>query len=586
VTHEFAVWAPRPERVELVLGRERLPMERDEHGWWRRTVADAGPGSRYGFSLDGGEPLADPRSRSQPDGITGLSEVVDPNAFSWRDGRWRGLALPGAVLYELHVGTFTEAGTFDAAVERLPHLVDLGIDAVELMPLAEFSGERGWGYDGVGLFAVHHACGGPDGLDRFVDACHAHGIGVVVDVVYNHLGPEGNHLPEFGPYLTDRHRTNWGDAVNMDGPGSDEVRRFLCDNARMWLRDHHVDGLRIDAVHAIVDDSATHILEELATEVDALAAQVRRPLFLIAESDRNDPAYVRNRDAGGMGLDAAWADEWHHALHAALTGERDGYYEDFGPLGLLAKALAQAWVYDGTWSPHRQRHHGASPAGLDGSQFVVSVQNHDQVGNRARGERLGAIACPSRLRVAAALLLTSPFVPMLFQGEEWGAASPFPYFADHADEDLRRAVRTGRQEEFAAFGWDPDELWDPYDHATFTAATLSWDEIGRAEHRGLLEWYRELIALRRREPALADPRLDPAHHRVDLDADTSTLVVHRGGLRVFVNLGDGSHRFASDAATDELLLASEPTVAIQDGMVTVPPDAVAIAAVRSAHASG
>src|SRR5690606_31291439 len=354
------------------------------------------------------------------------------------------------------VGTFTPPGTFEAAIDRLPHLVELGVDAVELLPIAQFSGRRGWGYDGVDLFAPHHAYGGPDGLKRLVDACHRHGLGVVLDVVYNHLGPEGNHLPEFGPYFSDRHTTNWGPAINYDGPGSDAVRRFVVDNALMWLRDYHVDGLRLDAVHAIVDDSAHHLLTELASEVDALATRLGRPLFLIAESDLNDPRFVRSRDAGGHGLDAAWADEWHHALHAALSGEREGYYRDFGSLAHLAKALRQAWVYDGVYSPHRRRRHGRPPVGLSGHQFVVCTQNHDQVGNRARGERTSQLLSVERLEIAAALLLTSPFVPLLFQGEEWGARTPFLYFTDHEDPALARAVSEGRRNEFRAFGWDPE----------------------------------------------------------------------------------------------------------------------------------
>ena len=432
----------------------------------RRVVAcatwpAAGAGSRYGFSIDGGPVRPDPRSPSQPDGVDGLSAVVDHRAFAWSDATWRGVALPGSVLYELHVGTFSAEGTFDGVIAHLDHLVELGVDAIELLPVCEFSGNRGWGYDGVDLFAPHHAYGGPEGLKRLVDACHRAGLGVVLDVVYNHLGPAGNYLAEFGPYFTDRHQTGWGDAVNMDGPGSDEVRRFVVDNALMWLRDYHGDGLRLDAVHAIVDTSARHILEQLAVEVDALAAHVRKPLFLIAESDRNDPALVRARAAGGLGLAAAWADEWHHGLHTVLTGEHDGYYEDFGTGAVLAKALRQAWVHDGTYSPHRGRAHGRPVTGLTGDRFVIATQTHDQVGNRATGERLAALTTEGRVKVAAALLLTAPFVPMLFMGEEWAASTPFQYFTDHQDPALGQAVTEGRRHEFAAFGWDPDGVPDP-----------------------------------------------------------------------------------------------------------------------------
>jgi maltooligosyltrehalose trehalohydrolase len=574
VTAAFAVWAPSAGTVELVLDDATVPMRRDDTGWWRATTEGASAGTRYGYRLDGGPVRPDPRSASQPDGVDGLSAVVDHAAFRWTDDRWRGLSLRGAVLYELHVGTFSAAGTFDGVTEHLPHLVELGVDAIELMPVAEFSGDHGWGYDGVDLFAPHHAYGGPDGLKRLVDACHGHGLGVVLDVVYNHLGPAGNYLAEFGPYFSTRHRTNWGDAVNFDGPGAHEVRRFVLDNAVTWLRDYHVDGLRLDAVHAIADDSAVSILEALAAEVDALAAQLGRPLFLVAESDLNDPRFVRSRDAGGMGLDASWADEWHHALHAALTGERAGYYEDFGSLTLLAKALRQAWVYDGTWSPHRGRHHGRPPTGLVGHQFVVCTQNHDQVGNRACGDRLGTLVDCRRLSVAAALLLTGPFTPLLFQGEEWGATTPFPYFSDHRDPELGRAVSEGRRREFVRFGWRPDDIPDPQDPETFRSARLEWSERAQPPHDALLAWYRTLITLRRRVRDLSDPRLDRTG--VDVDEAAATLRIVRGSVLVLVNLGRSEHTFAIDGP--RVLGASDEAVRIGPGGVTVPADAVAIVA--------
>ena len=573
MTHEFGVWAPHPDRVDLVTGGRRLRMRRAERGWWRLRVDGAPAGTDYAFSLDGGPPRPDPRSAFQPEGVHGPSRLVDHNAHPWRDTLWRGIPLPGAVLYELHVGTFTEQGTFDAAIDRLGHLVELGVDAIELLPVAEFSGSRGWGYDGVDLFAPHHAYGGPEGLKRLVDACHAAGLGVVMDVVYNHLGPAGNYLSQFGPYFTDRHATNWGKAINVDGPGSDEVRAFIVDNALMWLRDYHCDGLRLDAVHAIVDDSALHILEQLAVEVEALAAHVRRPLFLIAESDRNDPRVVRSRDAGGFGLGAAWADEWHHALHATLTGERGGYYEDFGPVSVLAKALRQAWVYDGAWSPHRRRTHGRSPAGLSGHRFVVCTQNHDQVGNRAVGERPSALASEGRLRIAAALLLTAPFVPMLFQGEEWGSSSPFQYFTDHEDPELGQAVSDGRRREFAHFGWDPEQVPDPQDPATHQRSKLDWAEPAKDGHAALLAWYRELIALRRRIPALTDGRLDRVE--VSFDEVAGWLVVERRPVTVAVNLGEDLCGVPVPPGA-RLAAASDPRVEITEGHVTLPPDTVAI----------
>lgn len=576
--HTFRVWAPAADKLE-VLGEDwRLEMERRDAGWWELEVADAPVGTLYAFAVDGGPPRPDPRSAFQPEGVHGPSAIVDHSAFTWHDEQWRGLPLAGAVLYELHVGTFTREGTFDAVVGKLEHLVSLGVDAIELLPVAEFSGYRGWGYDGVDLFAPHHAYGGHAGLKRLVDACHGAGIGVLMDVVYNHLGPAGNYLPEFGPYFTRGHSTNWGDAVNFDGPESDEVRRFVIDNALMWLRDYHCDGLRLDAVHAIVDDSAVHILEQLAAEVDALASHLGRSVSLIAESDRNDPRYVRSTDAGGFGLDAASADEWHHAVHATLTGDTSGYYEDFGPLDLLAKALSQAWVYDGIWSPHRRRQHGRPPEGLLGSQFVVYTQNHDQVGNRARGERMGALSSGDRLRIAAALLFTGPFVPMIFQGEEWAASTPFQYFTDH-DRELGRKMIEGRREEFGGFGWDPADIPDPQAEGTFKASKLDWDEVSDEAHSEMLAWYKELIELRRHQPALTDPRLESVE--VTCNEDVDSLVVRRGPIAVVVSLAK------DDAAVEvpehsQLLMASSPAVRLEGGTLSLPPDSVAILEVPGA----
>jgi maltooligosyltrehalose trehalohydrolase len=570
---EFNVWAARPQRVDLVLGERTLPMTPVTGGWWTCQVEGAGPGTDYSFSLNGGPPRADPRSAFQPAGTTGPSQLVDHASFDWTDGSWRGVPLPGAVIYECHIGTFSVAGTFTGAIEHLQHLVDLGVDILEIMPVAEFSGDRGWGYDGVNLFAPHHAYGGPEGLKRLVDAAHAHGLAVVLDVVYNHLGASGNYLPEFGPYFTDRYRTPWGDAVNFDEADSGEVRQFVIDNALMWLRDYHIDGLRIDAVHAISDSSATHILADLTAEVRALSAHLGRPLLVIAESDQNDPRLVTSPAAGGYGADSCWADEWHHALHSTLTGERDGYYRDFGPLPVLAKAARQAWVHDGTYSTSRRRVHGRSPAGLDGSQFVICTQNHDQVGNRAIGERPSALVSEGRLRIAAALLLTAPFVPMLFQGEEWGAASPFPYFTDHADAELAEGVRQGRRSEFAAFGWEPSQIPDPQSAATFASAKLNWSEPAKDGHAELLRWYQELIRLRREHPALTDPRFDRTI--TNCDETAGWLTIQRGPVLIAVNLGSAEWTCPIDA--DAALLASSgPRVRITNDGVELPPDTVAV----------
>ncbi len=569
----FRVWAPAAGRVEVEVGGHRHAMAPDgDRAWYRVVVDGAAPGDDYRFVADG-DPRPDPRSPWQPEGVDGPSRLIDHTAFDWTDGGWRGVHLPSAVVYELHVGTFTPEGTFDGVIGRLDHLVELGVDIVELMPVNEFPGRRGWGYDGVNLFAPHHAYGGPDGLKRLVDACHTRGLAVALDVVYNHLGPAGNHLARFGPYFTDRYRTPWGRAVNLDGPGSDEVRAFVVDNAVMWLRDYHVDGLRLDAVHGLVDTSATHLLEELAAAVADLGAALGRPLFLVAESDLNDPRVVRRPEVGGYGIDAQWSDDFHHALHAVLTGERTGYYADFGTVEDVATALRQGFVYAGRHSAYRGRRHGRLDPALCGSRYLGYLQTHDQVGNRAQGDRIGALVSVGRLKVGAALVLTAPFVPMLFAGEEWGASSPFPYFTDHDDPALADAVRAGRRSEFAAFGWGPGDVPDPQAPETFASARLDWGELDGEQHAELLDWYRSLIALRRATPALRDGRLDLVV--TSSEGHAPVLVLQRGPVSVAVNLGRSPARPSVPGGT--LVLASDPAVRCEDGVtVTLPPDSVAV----------
>jgi malto-oligosyltrehalose trehalohydrolase len=547
----FDVWAPYAEAVEVQAGGERHAMARAVRpGWW---TAEA-EGSDYGFVVDGEGPFPDPRSARQPGGVHGLSRVHDHDGFAWTDDGWRGRPLPGGVLYELHVGTFTPEGTFDAAVERLDHLAELGVNAVEVMPVAAFPGRQGWGYDGVGLWAVHEPYGGPDGFKRFVDACHRRGLGVVLDVVYNHLGPSGNYLGRFGPYFTDAYRTPWGAAVNLDGPGSDEVRAFIVGNALMWLRDYHLDGLRLDAVHAMRDSRATHILEELADAVAGLRASTGRQAYLIAESDLADPRLVTPREAGGYGLDAQWNDDLHHALHATLTGEHQGYYRDFGSPEALVKTLTKVFFHDGTWSSFRGRSHGrpVDRTRTPGHRFVGFLQNHDQVGNRATGDRISAALSPGLLKVGAGLLLTAPCTPMLFMGEEWGAATPWRFFTDHGEPELARAVSEGRRREFAEHGWDAEDVPDPQDPATYRASVLDWDEREKPLHRELLDWYRALIALRRTCPELTDPRLT----EVSVEHDDAWFVLYRGSVRIAANLGTGPIRLPEGT----LLLASDPSV--------------------------
>ncbi|MEA2446922.1 MAG: maltooligosyltrehalose trehalohydrolase [Actinomycetota bacterium] len=527
-------------------------MTRRDTGWFDGPELPSG--TDYRFALDNGDPLPDPRSRWQPEGPHGPSRSLDHDEYAWSDDGWRGAPLAGAVIYECHIGTFTDEGTFDSAIERLPHLVDVGVTALELMPVAEFSGRRGWGYDGVDLFAPHHAYGGPDGLKRLVDAAHGHGLAVIVDVVYNHLGPDGNYLSQYGPYFTDRYATPWGDAINFDGPGSDEVRRFFIDNALMWLRDYHFDGLRLDAIHAILDSSALHLLEQMKVEVEELEAQLGRTLWVIAESDLNDPRIVQRREAGGYGLDAQWSDDFHHSVHSVLTGETQGYYADFGSLEHLAKALTNAFVYNGIHSNFRQRVHGRAPVGVPGHRFLGYIQNHDQIGNRAKGDRLGSLVGPDLQKVGAALVMTSPFVPKLFQGEEWGATTPFLYFTDH-NEELGRLVSQGRKQEFAAFGWNEHEIPDPQHLDTFEASRLRWDEMDDPRHADLLEWHKRLIRLRRDNRDLSDGRMDLVE--TAFDEHERWLVVRRGAITIACNVGPDEVSIPLEASrTAELLLTS------------------------------
>ncbi len=572
--HTFRVWAPIPKSMAVAVGRQVHPMEPEGQGWWRAEVAAAGPGSDYGFVLQGAEPVPDPRTPWQPHGVLGLSRLVDHDSFVWTDGHFQAPPLSAALVYEAHIGTFTPGGTFESAVAKLDHLLDLGVTHLELMPVNEFPGQRGWGYDGVHWFAPHHAYGGPEGLKRLVDACHARGLAVLLDVVYNHVGPTGNHLARFGPYFNPQSLTPWGPALNFDGPHSDEVRRFCCDNALMWLRDYHLDGLRLDAVHAIRDTSAIPFLEQLGAEVKALAVRLGRPLVLIPESDLNDPRLLWPPPHGGFGLDAQWNDDFHHALHTVLTGERHGYYEDFGTLADLARALRQAYVYAGRYSVHRRQRHGRSPTGLDGHRFLAYAQNHDQIGNRPRGERLGQLVSPAQLKIAAALVLTSPFVPMLFQGEEWGAATPFLFFTDHLDPELARAVRDGRRREFAALGWEAGDLPDPQARETFERSKLDWTELSHGSHAELLDWHRRLMCLRRAEPSLQDGRRDRVEVR--FDEGNRWLVLERGPISLACNFAPKPQAVPVRPGRQVPLLASSGLLELFPRRVSLPAESVLV----------
>ena len=549
---DFAVWAPLPRLVRLNVDGAVHPMARDDDGWWRASV-DCAPASRYGFVLDDNPTvLPDPRSPRQPDGVHDRSQLWDPRSARWTDAAWPGRPVPGAVIYELHTGTFTPEGTFEAAVGKLDHLVDLGVDFVELMPVNAFNGTHGWGYDGVLWFAVHEPYGGPDGLVRLVDACHARGLGVLIDAVFNHLGPSGNYLPRFGPYLSSA--TNpWGQGVNFSGPGSDEVRRLIIDCALRWMRDFHADGLRLDAVHAMVDTTAINILEELAAETDSLAGVLGRPLALIAESDLNDPRLITQRDRGGYGLTAQWDDDIHHAVHTAVSGERQGYYADFGTMSTLATTLRNGFFHAGTYSSFRGRRHGRplDTSLIPATRLVAYTCTHDQVGNRAVGDRPSQNLDPGQLAIKAALVLGSPYTAMLFMGEEWGSNRPFQFFSSHPEPELAAATAQGRKSEFADHGWDADDVPDPQDPETFLRSKLDWSEIqpGTDDARALLGFYRELIRLRRTEPDMADPWLP--HLGVEFDERRRWIVLRRGRIAIACNLGTDP---AGVPATGRLLL--------------------------------
>lgn len=569
------VWAPRARSMELAHNGLLHAMTQEKMGWWSLDAPFIGHGSRYAFHLDGQGPLPDPRSAWQPEGLHGPSCWVDHAQFTWHDAGWQPPPLETAVIYELHIGTFTPEGTFDAAIERLNDLTDLGVTHLELMPVAEFSGSRGWGYDGAALYAPHHAYGGPEGLKRLVNACHRQGLAVLLDVVYNHLGPVGNYLGRYGPYFTDRYATPWGAAVNLDGPESGPVRRFFIDNALSWMRDYHFDGLRIDAVHAFADTSAIHFLEQLSADTRHLKAHLGRHLALIAESDLNDPRVVRPPEVGGYGIDAQWNEDFHHALHAALTGERQGYYRDFGRLADLARVLTHGWVYDGRYSVYRRRAHGRPATGLSGHRLVGCLQNHDQVGNRALGERIGRLVPLGRLKIGAALVLTAPFVPMLFQGEEWAASTPFHYFTDHEDPELGAAVRQGRRNEFAAFGWPNETLPDPQRPETFGESKLNWEEQTAPPHSEMRQWHQALIRLRRRHPALTDGRMEAVC--VDFDETARWLVMTRGPVVVACNLADAPQRVPCPGLAGKMpLLLSEAGIIISQDTIELPPCAVGI----------
>lgn len=544
----FRLWAPFAQRAELhvVAPAERtVPMMPAERGYYAVTLDDAPPGTRYFYRLDSKDDRPDPASRFQPEGVHGPSAVVDSHAFQWTDAGWQNPALSDYVIYELHVGAFTPEGTFEAIIPRLASLADLGVTAIELMPVAQFPGARNWGYDGVQLYATQASYGGPEELRRLVDATHAAGIAIILDVVYNHLGPEGNYLAEFGPYFTDRYHTPWGTALNYDGPQSDEVRRFFIGNAMQWLEDFHIDALRLDAVHAILDFSAFPFLEELAATAEARGRALGgRRWYLIGETDQNDSRVIRPRAEHGLGLDGHWSDDFHHTLHVLLTDEHGGYYADFGTVSQLATAYRRSYIFAGEYAPSRLRRHGNAPDGTRYEQFVVCAQNHDQVGNRAIGDRLSSLISFEGRKLAAAALLLSPSVPLLFMGEEYGDDAPFQYFVSHGDYDLIEAVRNGRVQEFAGFAWNV-AVPDPQAEETFLRSKLTYDaRTAEGEHKTLWQWYQALIRLRKTLPPLGTVPSPDLDVQADDGQGTLTMVRGAGADRIFIALNFGKNAAA------------------------------------------
>ncbi len=572
--HRFEVWAPLANSVAVQVAEATYPLKKTERGYWAANVEQAQAGMDYGYILDGEQPaIPDPRSQWQPNGVNGLSRIVDHDSFKWHDQAWQAPPFANAVVYELHLGTFTPEGTLDSAISKLDYLKDLGITHVEVLPLATSPGERGWGYDGVALFAPQESYGGPEAVKRFVDAAHGKGLAVINDVVYNHFGPTGNYTGKYGPYITESHKTPWGGAVNLEEEGSSEVRRFFCDNALMWLRDYHFDGLRLDAVTAYIDRSAVHLLEQLANETKALGAERGKHFFLVAESDLGDPRVVRAREAGGYGLEAQWSDDFHHALWTVLTGDLKGYYSDFGSIAQLATALEEVFVYQGQYSDYRKRHHGRPVHDIPGYRFLGYIQNHDQVGNRAVGDRLSDLVSPGKVKIAAALVLLAPFIPMIFQGEEFAASTPFQYFTDHHDAELGNAVSEGRKQEFATFGWAPEDIPDPQLKDTFLRSKLDWKETGEAGHAEILDWYKKLISLRKSSRALLDG--DMRASKVRFDEEAQWLVLERGQYQVICNLAKKPATISLPIA-GKVLLASDDSSRLKDKQAELGPESVII----------
>lgn len=553
---QFTVWAPNADDVQLILSNEKedlIKMQKDEDGYWT-CISNAGKGSRYKFQLNGKIQRPDPASKSQPDGVHEASEVVDPSQFNWKMNKWNEIPVEKMILYEIHPGTFTEQSNFEGIISKIPYLKELGINAVEIMPVSQFPGNRNWGYDGVYPFAVQNSYGGPEGFVKLIDAMHEAGIAVVLDVVYNHMGPEGNYLNDYGPYFTDKYKTPWGSALNFDDAYCDHVRNYFIQNALMWFRDYKIDALRLDAVHAIMDFGAKHFLQELGEECEKAGKAAGRKFQLIAESDLNDIRMVKTRPDGGFGMDAQWLDEFHHAIHAYLTGEKKGYYSDFGDFENIVKTYEQTFVYNGNYSKHRKKKYGSNASGLPSSRFLTFTQNHDQVGNRMAGDRTSAILSFEALKLFAASLFVSPYVPLLFMGEEYAADTPFQYFVSHTDPELVEAVRQGRKREFESFNWQ-GETPDPQGEKTFKDSTLKWD-FQNGNKASMLQCYKDLIHLKNNHPVLSVN--DKTGMKVQADKNKNLIILTRmngeNQVKCFLNFGKETQEIDHDLNGFELIL--------------------------------
>lgn len=549
----FCVWAPFKKKVAVRLkDKKPIPLNKDKNGYWEGIVEDTGPGDLYKFIIDKEQEFPDPASRSQPEGVHSWSQIVDPN-FSWQDKDWKGLLISKMTIYELHVGTFTEEGTFEGVINKLDHLLELGINTIEIMPISQFPGDRNWGYDGVYPYAAQYSYGGVEGLKKMIDACHRKGIAVLLDAVYNHMGPEGNYLSQYGPYFTEKYQTPWGAALNFDDKHSDEVRNFFLQNALMWLEEFHFDGLRLDAIHEIIDRGARHLLKEMSQKVDELEKKTGRSYVLIAESDLNDTKVVNSYDKGGFGLEGQWVDDFHHGVHTLLTGETDGYYSDYGNISHLAKSFKQGFIYDGIYSSHRKRTIGNSPKDLPLYHFVVSVQNHDQVGNRMLGDRLPNLISFEALKLAAGVMITSPFVPMLFMGEEFAEDNPFQYFVSHGDQDLVKAVQQGRKREFEYFLTHEGEFPDPQSMETFNNSKLNWNFQKDQTKKHIFEFYKFLLKLR------SEGEFEAFRNReiqTEISEENQLLMVSANGLFAAFNFSKNPQGIKLPAGDWNLLLAS------------------------------